>query len=50
MALDDRLPKGIEAQLDALGVRRVEEPCKPANPWKDYVAWKPTHPGEEPPF
>lgn len=50
MALDDRLPKEIEARLDALGVRRLELPCKPVKTWKDYVAWKPKHPEEEPPF
>lgn len=45
------LPRGLEAELASLGViSKPVEACKPANPWKDYVAWKPSFDGEEPPF
>lgn len=47
----DTLPPHIEAELKELGVfTPPPEPRKPDNPWKDYVAWKPSFPGEEPPF
>lgn len=42
------LPAHVEHELARLG---VVQPCKPDTAPQEYtVPWKPTHPGEDPPF
>lgn len=46
------LPAHVERELDFIGVVRASKhaPVHIKDPTPVHVAWKPTHPGEEPPF
>jgi hypothetical protein len=40
----------LDAALRQLGVIPRAEPKPPAHDWRVSVGWKPTYPGEQPPF